>query len=321
MLGIPVEEAKAKETIKGSTHGWYWTYIKTYLDLYIQNRQWEQVSLTLTLGIYGLILFPRPLRVITHSVTEMFWVVKKQNVNPIPTILAETLLTLTYCRQQGKGTIKCYFQLLHLWILSHICPLETKGLTWYPNQPLIEKMTRLTISPKNELQWQEQILSFNSHNYYWRKLWSVGQPILSSTGDNHLVPLIGLTGYTSYIPALVIRQFGSTQLAPNVEVLHQAHFFHEPGKEEELKSFRKSWEKVTMIERSPKGLSTMEDYLRWRASRDQGYPIFEPAKPKCNTPHREVLSKEVNVKLVSSLQSSNAKNQRLQERIRQFKDR
>ncbi len=121
--------------------------------------------MTLALGIYGLILFPGPLGIITYSVIEVFWAVEKQKVNPIPVILAETLLTLIYCRRQSRGSIKYCYQLLHLWILSHMCPLETKGLTWYPDQPLIEKMVRLAISPKNELQWQEQILSFNSHNY------------------------------------------------------------------------------------------------------------------------------------------------------------
>ncbi len=35
VLGISIGDAKAKETIKGSTHGWYWTYIKKHLDLHI----------------------------------------------------------------------------------------------------------------------------------------------------------------------------------------------------------------------------------------------------------------------------------------------
>ncbi len=78
---------------------------------------------------------------------------EKHNVNPIPAVLVETFLTLTYCRQQGKGIIKCCIQLLYLWILSHICPLETKGLTWYSDQPIIEKMVKLVISQKDEQQW------------------------------------------------------------------------------------------------------------------------------------------------------------------------
>ncbi len=144
----------------------------------------------------------------------------------------------------------------------------------------------------------------------------MGQPILFSSGDNHSVLLIGLTGCKSYIPALVLRQFGSTQFMPNVKRFHQAHFYHEPGREEELKAFRKSWEKVTMIELSPKGPSATEDYLRWSTSKYQGYQVSELVEPKESTPHREVLSEEVSVKLVNSLQNSSAKNQQLQECIR-----
>jgi len=131
MLGISPEEAKARETVKGNTHGWYWTYLKKGLDQYIQDQQWDQASMMLALAIYGLILFPGPSEIVTCGVVEMFWAVEKQKVNPIPAILAETFLTLTYCRQQGKGSIKCCSQLLHLWIISHMCPVEMKGLTWY----------------------------------------------------------------------------------------------------------------------------------------------------------------------------------------------
>ncbi len=72
MLGISPEEAKARETIKGNTRGWYWTYLKKWLDQCIQGEQWDQASLILTLAIYGLILFPGPPRIITYGVVEMF---------------------------------------------------------------------------------------------------------------------------------------------------------------------------------------------------------------------------------------------------------
>ncbi|KAJ9145745.1 hypothetical protein P3X46_028091 [Hevea brasiliensis] len=268
MLGTPPEEVKSKETAKGDTHGWYWTYLQKWLDQCLREKQWDQASVALALGIYGLILFPGPLGIITCNAVEVFWTVERQEINPIPAILAETLLTLTYCRQQGKGSLKCCSQLLYLWIVSHVCPVETKGLTWYLDQPPIERMTRLVISLKNEQQWWERILSFNGHNYCWRKLWTSGQSVLIGTGGNQSVSLIGITGYTSYTPALVMRQFGSTQSVINIEEYHQGHFYHELKEEEGLKMARKSWENITLMERSPKGPSASGDYLKWRADRD-----------------------------------------------------
>ncbi|KAJ9176907.1 hypothetical protein P3X46_012171 [Hevea brasiliensis] len=305
MIGISPEEVKSKETVKGNTHGWYWTHLKKWLDQYIQEKQWDRDSMTLALGIYGLILFPGPSGIITRSTVEVFWVVEKQEVNPIPAILAETLLTLTYCRQQGKGSIKCCSQLLYLWIISHMCPVETKGLTWYLDQPPIEKMTRLVISPKNEQQWRERILSFNSHDYCWRKLWASGQSILISTGGNQSVSLIGVTGYTSYTPALVMRQFGSTQSKINIEEYHQGHFYHEIKEEEGLKMARRSWENISLMERSPKGPSATRDYLEWRADRDREHSTaeFENSDPRQN-----VLLEEADNRLADSLQKANTEN-------------
>jgi len=88
MLRISPEEAKARETVKGNTHGWYWTYLKKGLDQCIQDQQWDQASLMLALAIYGLILFPGPFGIITCGVVEMFWAVEKQKINPVPAILA-----------------------------------------------------------------------------------------------------------------------------------------------------------------------------------------------------------------------------------------
>ncbi len=35
IMGVSVEEAKAKEITKGNSHGWSWSYIKKILDQYI----------------------------------------------------------------------------------------------------------------------------------------------------------------------------------------------------------------------------------------------------------------------------------------------
>ncbi|KAJ9181717.1 hypothetical protein P3X46_005784 [Hevea brasiliensis] len=317
MLGTPPEELKSKETTKGNTHGWYWTYLQKWLDQCLREKRWDQASVALALGIYGLILFPGPLGIITCNAVEVFWTVERQQINPIPAILAETLLTLTYCRQQGKGSLKCCSQLLYLWIISHMCPVETKGLTWYLDQPPIERMTRLVISLKNEQQWWERILSFNGHNYCWRKLWTSGQSVLIGTGGNQSVSLIGITGYTSYTPALVMRQFGSTQSVINIEEYHQGHFYHELKEEEGLKMARKSWENITLMERSPKGLSASGDYLKWRADRDREHSTVEF---KNSDPRQSALLEEADDCRDDSLQKANTENSQLQKRMKQLED-
>jgi len=192
-----------------------------------------------------------------------------------------------------------------------MCPVETKGLTWYLDQPLIEKITRLVIGQKDEPQWQKWIVSFNSYDYCWRKLWTSGQSILVGTGGNQSVSLIGVTGYTSYTPALVMRQFGSTQFRINIEEYHQGHFYHELKEEEGLKIAHRSWENITLMERSPKSSSATGDYLKWRADRDQEHLTADATKFEDSNPRQTVRSEEDGDRLANSLQKANTENSQL----------
>jgi len=68
-----------------------------------------------------------------------------------------------------------------------------------------------------------------------------------------------------------------------------------------------------MMERSPKGPSATGDYLKWRASRDQGHLIADPTKFEGSNPRRNILSEEASARLTDSLQKADTKNWQLQE--------
>lgn len=59
----------------------------------------------LAFSIYGLLLLSGPLDGVSHIVVEIFQAVEKQNINPIPAIVAE--IFLTYYREKGEGSLKC----------------------------------------------------------------------------------------------------------------------------------------------------------------------------------------------------------------------
>jgi len=103
----------------------------------------------------------------------------------------------------------------------------------------------------------------------------------------------------------------------NIEEYHQGRFYHELKGEEGLKKARKSWENVTLMERSPKGPSTSGDYLKWRADRDREHSTV---KFEDSNPLRDVLLEETNGHLDDSLREANTENSQLQEQIKQLKD-
>jgi len=77
----------------------------------------------IALGIYGLVLFPNLIGVISLEDAVVFVEYENTHVNPVTAIFAETFLTLNHFRKIGKGAIRCCTQLLYIWMVSHI---ETK---------------------------------------------------------------------------------------------------------------------------------------------------------------------------------------------------
>ncbi|EOY04333.1 Uncharacterized protein TCM_019620 [Theobroma cacao] len=88
-------------------------------DNYImKHRDIEQGQLVMALGIYGLVIFPKVLGHIEVGIIDFFQQVINK-ANPSPSILAETLRSLNYCRRKGEGRFVGCSQLLSIWIASH----------------------------------------------------------------------------------------------------------------------------------------------------------------------------------------------------------
>ena len=72
------------------------------------------------MGIFGLVLFPSQTRVVSLDAATAYIEYENTQVNLVAAILAETILTLNHCRRTGKGAMRCYTQLLYIWMVSHI---------------------------------------------------------------------------------------------------------------------------------------------------------------------------------------------------------
>ncbi|XVF28588.1 hypothetical protein REPUB_Repub15cG0042800 [Reevesia pubescens] len=70
-------------------------------------------------AIYGLVIFPKVLGHVEMAVVDFFGQMDGKKINPVPSILAETIRTLNFCRRKGKGRLITCTQLLYIWIQSH----------------------------------------------------------------------------------------------------------------------------------------------------------------------------------------------------------
>ncbi|MBA0700882.1 hypothetical protein Goari_005447 [Gossypium aridum] len=79
------------------------TFLKTMMNITGMSEQWKRVDV-FTLGIYGLVIFPKALGHIDKAVSDLFDRLDKR-ATPIPAILVETFRSLNACRRAGEGRL------------------------------------------------------------------------------------------------------------------------------------------------------------------------------------------------------------------------
>jgi hypothetical protein len=89
-------------------------------------------------AIFGLVLFPFEIGVISLEAANAFVEYKHTRINHSTIILAKTMLPLNHYRTHEKEALRCCIPLLHLWIVSHIeTPKDIfNNFWWFDLEPL-----------------------------------------------------------------------------------------------------------------------------------------------------------------------------------------
>jgi len=202
-------------------------------------------------AIFGLVLFPSEIGVISLEAASVFIEYERDRINPSSAVLGETMLSLNHCRTHGKGAMRCCIPMLYLWIISHIeTPRDIfNNFWWFDLRPLKVTMDE-TWKNWDEKAWIDKYAVLPRSNFKWKAPWMNNAICTMSCGSKIWVPLIGVTGYISYAPALVTRQLGGMQYAPRTLGLADfvGLFKYQPFLEE-MKLIRQDWERPLMVKR------------------------------------------------------------------------
>ena len=68
--------------------------------------------------LYGVVIFPQSPGYVDAVVFDLIEQMDNQ-INPIPSIVVETIRSLNYCRRKGKGDFIGCAQQLYIWVRSH----------------------------------------------------------------------------------------------------------------------------------------------------------------------------------------------------------
>jgi len=245
-----------------------------FLEVELEKKKEQYGSMLerdrlIALGIYGLVLFPSLIGVISLEAAAAFVEYENTHVNPTTAILAETFLTLNHFRKKGKGAVRCCTQLLYIWMVSHV---ETKkpifNNFWWFNQKPLKIMEEEEWGILGDQGWMKKLQELPSSNFSWKAPWVKSVDVIVSCGQKCWVPLIGITGYVSYAPALVIRQLGGIQHIPRTVGLAEfSRFFKDQSAREVLETIKQDWSQLTLIQKESERLrdpSSSEGYEKWR---------------------------------------------------------
>ena len=108
------------------------------VGVWTRTEVWIKRERLIALGIFGLVLFPSQIGIISLEATTAYVEYENTQINPVASILAETIITLNHCWRAEKGEIRYCTQLLYIWMVSHI---ETKkpvfnNFWWFDQKPL-----------------------------------------------------------------------------------------------------------------------------------------------------------------------------------------
>jgi len=108
------------------------------------------------------------------------------------------------------------------------------------------------------------------------------------------VPLVGITGYVSYTPALVVRQLGGMQFVPRILGIAQFFgLFKDPIAQEVLEIIKQDWKHLVLVEMEGlKDPSASEGHAKWRDLAASAMPCVGAKFPQ--TIEEPIKRKKVN---------------------------
>ena len=86
---------------------WKKSVFENHLEALAQRGDWNNFQKTLALLMFRLVLFPISKNLIDREAMDIFHVVETQRRNFVPTVLAETLLSLEFCKEKKGGKLQC----------------------------------------------------------------------------------------------------------------------------------------------------------------------------------------------------------------------
>ncbi|KAI5437039.1 hypothetical protein KIW84_023234 [Lathyrus oleraceus] len=230
LLHIDESLVKAHMTTKGGIQGLPSEFLIAQATVYGKAMSEDAFEAIFVLLIYGLVLFPNIGKFVDMNAIRIFYV-----LNPVPTLLGDTYVSLHLRNAKGGGAIVCCLPLLYKWFISHL----PQTLAFKENKGCLRWSTRLMSLTNDDITWYNRVYD------------------------------------TIYNPILERRQLGFPLKDKPNNILLEGVFFQEGKDPQGLKvRMVRAWRKIHKKGRNelgPKNYIALESYTAWVRKRASEY--------------------------------------------------
>ena len=115
MMNVGASFLVSVTRLKGKNECVQYDFLERYM---IENNNDDRVIDIFGLVVYGILIYPQSPGYVDATVVDLIEQINNQ-ANLVPTIVAETIRSLNFCRRKGEGDFIGCAQLLYVWIRSH----------------------------------------------------------------------------------------------------------------------------------------------------------------------------------------------------------
>ncbi|KAF1855111.1 hypothetical protein Lal_00041714 [Lupinus albus] len=212
---------------QGEIYGLKTAFLKKHLIKTIEQEDWVLFKPAFALAIYGVVLFPFVYDMVDQAAIDVFTKFKKFLVNPVPAVLAETLLSFQMCHERGVHKVRCCIQLLFVWMITRFKHHQYPDWSRYP----LRRFRKIAINPMQLSDWKKIFVEITPRNFGTKcGLYDRHPEIMYSCGDFTNMMLMGPRGCITFNPALILGQLKWGMMPVSLELLQGSM---EPPKQSE----------------------------------------------------------------------------------------
>ncbi|KAF1855548.1 hypothetical protein Lal_00022764 [Lupinus albus] len=220
--------------------------------LYPEQGDWVLFKPTFALAIYGVVLFPFVYDMVDQAAIDVFTKFKKFLVNPVPAVLAETLLSFQMCHERGVHKVRCCIQLLYVWMMTRFKHHQYPDWSRYP----LRRFRKIAINPMQLSDWKKIFVEITPRNFGTKcGLYDRHPEIMYSCGDFTNMMLMGPRGCITFNPALILGQLKWGMMPVPSELLQGSMVWYKDGEtsKETLISIRNALKRIRLYEKKELG--------------------------------------------------------------------